>query len=434
MEEEEAPVGGKPRLKHANREQVQFVATCWEDLLPSNHQARVVWEFVRKLDITPILSGAKAVEGQPGANRIDPRILLSLWLYATLRGIGSARELNRRCGEQGEVPFRWICGGVSVNYHTLSDFRTQHVEYLDRLLTNSVATLMHEGLVDLERVAQDGMRVRACAGSNSFRRKATLEECLREAEAQVAALKKELEGDQAAASRRQQAAQQRAAEERMERIKAALDQMAEVEQKKKASEKEKARVSTTDADARVMKMAEGGFRPAYNAQLATDTKTQIITGVDITNNGGDRGELVRMVEQHQQRYGQVPAECLVDGGYTSNEDIDEVSSDPDDENSTGTTVYAPPRKMRNGGDPYQRREKESKVVGDWRERMGTDEAKEIYKQRAATAECVNAIARNRGLQQFRVRGLAKVRAVLLLYALAHNLIRTATLRAQAFGV
>jgi transposase len=431
MEEDQSPLSGKARLKHAKRQQVQFVAACWDDLLPSDHQARIVWEFVQGLDLSPILCQVKAVEGAVGASRIDPRILLTLWLYATLRGIGSARELARRCGECGEVPFRWICGGVNVNYHTLSDFRTEQVEYLDSLLTHSVATLMYEGLVDLERVAQDGMRVRASAGSNSFHRKASLEDCLREAEAHLAVLRKELEGDQATASRRQQAAQQRAAEDRVGRIKAALAQMPEVEEKKKPKEKDKARVSTTDADARVMKMPGGGFRPAYNAQLATDTKSQIITGVDVTNNGGDRGELAKMVEQHQDRYDQVPNEYLADGGYASNDDIDKVSPDPDDEDNAGTTVYVPPRDMKNGSDPHQRRADESQAVGDWRERMGTDEAKEIYKDRAATAECVNAIARNRGLQQFTVRGQVKVRAVLLWYALAHNLIRAVTLRAMA---
>ena len=207
--------------------------------------------------------------------------------------------------------------------------------------------------------------------------------------------------------------------------------MPDVEAKKKTAEKEKARVSTTDADARVMKMACGGFRPAYNAQLATDTKTQIITGVDITNNGGDRGEMAKMIDQHRERYAQIPQDYLVDGGFSSREDIATVSPDQDDNDSPGTIVYAPVRKTKNGGDPHQRKPREPSSVGAWRERMATDEAKEIYKDRAATAECVNAIARNRGLQQFNVRGLSQVRAVLLWYALAHNLIRAAALRADA---
>jgi transposase len=416
------------RFKCANRRQREWRDACWDDFVPEDHPVRGVWQFVEGLDLSPIIATYKTVAGVPGANPIDVRILMTLWLYATLRGIGSARELARRCGEEGEIPFQWICGGVTVNHHTLSTFRTTHVEFLDRLLTNGVAVLLHEGLVDMQRVAQDGMRVRASAGSSSFRRRESLEKYRQEAEAQIAALKAELENDTTSASRRQQAAKERAAAERQARIEAALKQLPEIEAKKKADEKQKARASTTDADARVMKMANGGFRPAYNAQFATDTKTQIITGVDVTNNGGDRGEMGRMIHQLQERYGQVPEEYLVDGGFSSKDDVDQVSRNPDQEDSTGTTVYAPLRKCPTGDSPHARREKESRVVGDWRERMGTEAAKEIYKERAATAECVNAITRNRGLQQFCVRGLRKVKAILLWYALAHNVVRAMALR------
>ena len=359
---------------------------------------------------------------------------MALWLYATLRAIGSARELNRACGDEGEIPFQWICGGVTVNYHSLSTFRTRYGDVLNGLLTKSVALLLHEGLVDMERVAQDGMRVRASAGSSSFRRRESLEKCLEEAEVQVSTLQAELENDTTSSSRRQQASKERAAAERKARIEAALKQLPEIEAKKKAEEKQKARASTTDADARVMKMADGGFHPAYNAQFATDTKTQVITGVDVTNNGGDRGEMGKMISQLEERYAKVPEEYLVDGGFSSKEDVEQVSRDPDDDDSRGTTVYAPLRKCPTGEDPHTRRDKEPPAVGDWRERMGTEEAKEIYKDRAATAECVNAIARNRGLQQFRVRGLIKVKAILLWYALAHNFIRIWALRGQPLAI
>jgi transposase len=416
------------RFKCANRRQREWRDACWDDFVPEDHPVRGEWQFVEGLDLSPIIATYKTVAGVPGANPIDVRILMTLWLYATLRGIGSARELARRCGEDGEIPFQWICGGVTVNHHTLSTFRTTHVEFLDRLLTNGVAVLLHEGLVDMQRVAQDGMRVRASAGSSSFRRRESLEKYRQEAEAQIAALKAELENDTTSASRRQQAAKERAAAERQARIEAALKQLPEIEAKKKADEKQKARASTTDADARVMKMANGGFRPAYNAQFATDTKTQIITGVDVTNNGGDRGEMGRMIHQLQERYGQVPEEYLVDGGFSSKDDVDQVSRNPDQEDSTGTTVYAPLRKCPTGDSPHARREKESRGVGDWRERMGTEAAKEIYKERAATAECVNAITRNRSLRQFCVRGLRKVKAILLWYALAHNVVRAMALR------
>jgi transposase len=418
---------GTPRVKRPRRDQIEFRACCWNDLLPEDHQARIVWDYVKSLDLSPLYERIKAVERRAGQSAIDPRILFALWLYATLRGIGSARELDRRCDpQQGEVPFQWICGGVSVNYHTLADFRTAHVELLDQTLTTSVAVLMQEGLVTLDRVAQDGMKVRANAGAASFRRRGTLEEHLAQAQEQIDALKAELEADPAAANRRQQAARERAARERAERLQRALEQLPEVEAKKKSSEKEKARVSTTDPEARVMKMADGGYRPAYNVQLGTDTATQIISGVDVSNSGGDQGKMAPMVDQHEERYDETPDEMLVDGGFAKKDDITRVSP-PEGK----TTVYAPVQKSKKDDlDPHTPRDNDSPAVAEWRTRMATDQAKEVYRERASTAECVNAIARNRGLQQFRVRGSPKVKAVILWYVLAHNLMRAVALRAQ----
>lgn len=415
---------GTPRLRAANRQQIEFRACCWNDLLPEDHQARIVWQYVLGLDLSPLLRRIKSVEHRPGHPPIDPRIMLALWLYATLRGVGAARELARRC--ETDLPFQWICGGVSVNYHTLADFRTQHVEFLDGLLTSSVALLMQQELVTLDRVAQDGMRVRASAGAASFRREPTLQEHLAEAQAQVEALKAELESDPGAASKRQQAARQRAARERLQRLQKALEQLPDVEAKKPAGKKDQARVSTTDAEARVMKMANGGFNPAYNVELATETATQIITGVSVTNSGSDRDQMAPMIQQHETRYGETPKEMLVDGGFVKKEDIVAVS-----EPQGNTTVYAPvpaPRKAE--VDRHEPKADDAPAVAAWRQRMATPKAQEIYKDRAATAECVNAIARNRGLQQFRVRGSPKVLAVVLWYALAHNLMRTVALCAE----
>lgn len=424
---DEEGCSGAPRMNRPERDQIQFRACCWNDLLPDDHPARIVWQYVESLDLSPLYQRIKAVQRRPGHPAIDPQILMGLWLYATLRGVGSARELARRChAEHGELAFQWICGGVSVNHHTLSDFRVQHGEFLDQTLTHSVALLVHEELVTLDRVAQDGMKVRASAGAASFRRRPTLEEHLEEARKQVETLKKELEGDPAAANRRQQAARERAARERTERLQRALEQMPQVEAKKDKKDKDKARVSTTDPDARVMKMADGGYRPAYNVQLATDTETQIITGVDVSNSGGDQGKMAPMVQQHQERYGQTPDEILVDGGFAKKDDITQVSSP-----EGSTTVYAPVQKSKKDDlDPHTPRETDSPAVAEWRKRMATPEAHEIYKERAATAECVNAIARNRGLQQFCVRGSPKVRAVMLWYVLAHNLMRAVALRAH----
>jgi transposase len=423
--EERPPRVGPKRLRHAVRNQVEFRQCALDELLPEEHEARIVWAYVESLDLSELHQRIQAVEGGPGQAPADPRILLALWLYATLRGVGSARELNRLCEQH--VAYRWICGGVSMNYHTLSDFRTQHVELLDRLLTESVASLMAEGLVTLDRVAQDGMKVRASAGAASFRRQPTLEEALAEAEEQLRQLKTEMDADPAASKTRGQAARLRAAEERAARIRAALEQLPKIAEGKKAKDRDKARASTTDADARVMKMGDGGFRPAVNVQLAAATGSQIITGVDVTNSGGDQGQMAPMVEQHQERYDEKPKEALVDGGFVKKADIDQVSPP-----QGGTLVYAPVMESKDPQrDPHTPRDDDSPAVAEWRKRMATDEAKTIYRQRASTAECVNALARNRGLQRFLVRGLRKIKAVVLLYVLAHNLMRAVALRAAA---
>src|SRR5712692_8606074 len=415
----------EPRLQRPNRAQLEWRAVDLEGLLPADHRAGIVWEFVEGLDLTPLYAAIKAVEGHAGRPPIDPAILMALWLYATVEGVGSARALARLC--EAHDAYRWLCGGVSVNYHTLADFRVQPVEELDRLLTTSVATLMAAGLVTVTRVAQDGVRVRASAGAASFRRRPRLEECVAEAEAQVEALRHEVHDDPGATTRRQAAARQRAADERQQRVAKALEQLPEVEAKKKATERERARASTTDPEARVMKMADGGFRPAFNGQFATDTAAQVIVGVDATNVGSDRAQLAPMTEQLQKRYGQAPAEILVDGGFVNHDDIVAVARP-----EVGCTVYAPVSAPRDPTrDPYQPCAGDPEAIAQWRQRMGTEAAKTIYRERAATSECVNAIARNRGLQRFLVRGVARVRAVLLWFALAHNLMRAAALRQAA---
>jgi transposase len=400
---------------------------CWrpvdlEGLLPEDHRARIVWAYVEGLDLTPLYQPIQAVEGEAGRPATDPKILLALWLYATLEGIGSARALDRLCREH--IAYQWLCGGVPMNYHTLADFRTAHVAFLDTLLTRSVATLLAEGLVELTRVAQDGVRVRASAGAASFRRRQTLEACLAEAEAQVQALRAELDADPAATTRRQQKARERAARERQARVAQALAQLPALEAKKKPDERTKARASTTDPEARVMKMADGGFRPAYNLQFATDTSTQVIVGVEATNAGTDHGQLAPMVDQIEARHEQAPGATLVDGGFATKEAIEAVSD--------RTTVYAPVQQPKDPTrDPHAPLPTDTPALAAWRERMGTPEAQAVYKDRAATAECVNAQARNRGLRQLPVRGLAKVRVIALWYALAHNLMRAFALGALA---
>ena len=418
---------GVPRLRTAERQQVVWEPRALDELLPAEHRARMVWAFVQRLDLSAWLGAIKAVVGQAGQPATDPRLLLAVWLYATSEGLGAARAVARRC--ESDLAYRWILGGVTVNYHTLSDFRRQHEAALDALLTESLAVLMAEGLLELERVAQDGLRVRASAGAASFRRAPTLREHLAAAREQVQRLKRELDGDER--TPRQRAAQERAARERQARIERALEQLPQVQAvKRSADERDRARVSTTDPEARVMKMADGGYRPAYNVQFGTETAGQFVVAVEVGNCGSDMGQLPPVLEQVGRRCGQVPAAWLVDGGFTAVASIEQADT-------CGVLVYGPVQQPRDPGrDPHRPRPGDSAAVAAWRVRMGTDAAKEVYKERAATAECVNALARLRGLGRFWVRGLRAVRCVALLVALTHNLLRRDSLlqaRAAAAG-
>jgi transposase len=408
-----------PRLRMVDRRQV-IPAMPLEDLLDSDHQARLVWDFCSRLDLAPLYDAVRSRQGGPGHPAIDPRICVALWLYATLEGVGSARALAWLCSHHHA--FRWLAGGVSVNHHTLSDFRTGHLDFLDGLLTRSVAVLREQGLVDLNRVAIDGMRVRANAGAASFRRKQTLEEHLEEARDQVARLKEEMDDDPAAGSRQQAAAKERAARERQERLQEALKRLPELEAKKKPDERHKTRASTTDPEATVMKMADGGFRPAMNVQYAAVVGSGVIVAVSVITTGSDMGQITPALDQIEERFGQRPREVLADGGFAKHEDIEAGQQ-------SGTTVYAPvPEPKDEKRDRYEPLPSDSEEVAAWRKRMKTQEAKAIYKGRAETIELANAQARNHGLVRLLVRGAKKALAVALWQAIAHNVRRWFSLR------
>jgi transposase len=424
----------RARVILPNREQLELRPMDLESLLPEGHRARLVWAWVERQDLGGMYAAIKVREGGVGRSAIAPEILLGLWLYATLEGVGSARQLSRLVLEHDA--YRWISGGVQVNHHSLSDFRVAHGAALDELLSTSLAALMSAGAVKLQRVAQDGVRVRASAGAASFRRKATLQDNLEQARARVRELKAELDADPAQDSRRKVAAQQRARHEMQQRLQQALDRLPELEAiKRRNGSKSEARASSTDAEATVMKMADGGFRPAYNTQFASDCDSLVIVGVEVSTSGSDMGQLAPMVEQVEQRLGEVAPQWLVDGGFPAHEQIDAVADK--------TELYAPvpePRAKKDedgneiAQDKHQRKADDSSAVAKWRERMASDEAKALYKLRAATAECVNAQARNRGLQRMPVRGRAKVRCIALLFALAHNLMRTVALVPELLGL
>lgn len=419
-----------PRLREPQRDQIELRVVDLNGLLPLDHPARAVWAFVEQLDLSPLLDAIKAREGEPGHPPANPQIPMALWLYATIDAVGSARALARLC--QTHVAYQWICGGVSMNYHTLSDFRVAHVSLLDRLLAEGVTALVSEGLVQLQRLAQDGVRVRASAGAASYRRRPRLEKLLKEAESRVAMLRAELETDPAASTARQRAARQRAAQEQMERTTAALERMKQLEaerarraktHKKDTQKQKEPRASTTDAEARVMKMADGGYRPAYNGQFASDPETQVIVAVDIDTTGSDHGLIGPMQDQIGETYGQTPKQYLVDGGFTKLEDIERA-------HEKGIEVFAPPPNNKHETDPFAPRKDDGPGSAEWRKRMSSEDGKAVYRHRAK-AECVNADLRNRGIQRLLLRGREKVRAVLLWFALAHNLMRAVALRGAA---
>lgn len=444
-----AKATGAPRVMTPQRNQVELRAVDLEALLGPDHAARTVWAFVQSMDLAPLYARIKSVAGRGGAPAIDPAILVALWLWATIDGVGSAREVDRLC--ERDDAYRWICGGVGVNYHSLADFRTEHEAWLDAQLTRSIASLLDRRLVTLNAVAQDGLRVRAHAKASSFRRREKLAALQAQAQAQVHALKRELTEDAGASTRRKQAAVERAAREREQRLAAALATMDKLQRKpapqakttkpskrrgRKGDDKSddapaakhgpdakaQPRVSTTDADARVMKMADGGFRPAFNAQLAVDADTQLIAAVAISNSGSDMGQMSPMHQDIQQRYGLTPDHWLADGGFTKLQAIDELTA-------RGTQPVVPPPRSRNPNvDPFEPKATDTPAQAQWRDFMRSDFAKALYIQRGATVECANAQLRRRGLSRFNVCGLVKARAVLLWHALAHNLMRMRSLQ------
>ncbi|MCA1837469.1 MAG: IS1182 family transposase [Actinobacteria bacterium] len=414
------------RLRRAVRGQVEWMTCDLEAMVPEEHPARAIWELLESLDLSAFYTKIKAVLDRPGRPGADPKVLLSLWLLATVENVGSARRLANLCEQH--VAYRWLRGGVAVNYHGLSDFRVAHQEALDQLLTQIVACLMRSGAVDLKRVAQDGMRVRASAGASSYRRKESLEECLREAEARVKELAVERDRPGSGASNREQRARERGAEERLARVKKALAYLPQAETVKEKQKRRltkgrrekvrEARVSTTDPEASVMKMPDGGFRPAYNVELVTDSGHGIIVGIAVTAKGTDAGQAAPLEDQVSRRTGQHPADYLIDGGFNSRADITHLAQH-------GVTVYMPVREPRNKpeSERYQPGQGDTPEVKAWRQRMATEEAKKIYRGRAATAEWANAQVRWHGLSRFTVRGLANATTFMLLVVVAHNLLR-----------
>ena len=401
---------------------MRFVPMDLEGMLAGDHQARAVWAFVEGLDLSDFHARIESREGSAGRPAIDPRILLGLWMLATADGIGAAREIERLCTQH--IAYQWMCGGVNVNHHTLSDFRNLSSDQLNGVLTQTVAVLIDQGLVEMKRVAQDGMKVRASAGASSFRTRKRLKELKKIVKEQVEALAKEIEDDAGAGARRDQSTRKREAERRQKRIGKALEEMKEAEKRKQSNngkKKTKARVSTTDPTARLMRMADGGFRPAYNVHLATATDSRVVVAVEVNGDNTDLQTMVPLAKQIEERFEARPSEWLADGGCSSLGNINQMSD-------RGCKVFSPLRPRRNAKHkPHEPRPTDTEAVREWRKRMSSDSGKEIYKERGSTAEWTNAQFRGHGLGQFLVRGVEKALAVVLMYAITNNMGRSIAL-------
>lgn len=417
-----APMRGRPRMREPVRDQMELRAMDIDSLIGADHPARVIWGYVERLDLRELEDAIKAREDAAGQPAISPRLLLALWLLATSQGIGSARALSQLI--EHHDAYRWMAGGIWVNHHTLSDFRVGQEALLDRLLMENIAVLSASGVIDVSCLTQDGVRVRASAGAASYRRRDALEKHVAAARELVERLKREVDENSDASNQRVRAAKERAARERLERIEAAVNTLKEVETQReerkqttgKTTEKHKeARASTTDPQARVMKMADGGFRPAWNVQVVSAAGEQIVVDVRPLASGSDRGLMRPAIEAVGKRLGRSPRRHLVDGGFTSAHDIEWAHSEK-------IEVYCPPTRSKHGNDPFMPRRDDGPGVLGWRQRMASPEGRAIYRERSV-CECIHARWRNWNLIRVHVRGIVKVRVVMLWHALANNILQ-----------
>lgn len=405
--------GGAPRIAEPQRVQGEIRFEVPDNMVPASHPARLLWIVLGTLDLTAFGAKCEAVEGKAGRSLKSPRMMLTLWLYAISKGIGSAREIARLV--KTDVAYRWIVGDLEVGHHKLSVFRVGYGEALNTLMTDVLASLMEKGLLVLDLVAQDGTRTRAAATAPSFRTYGSLLHCREQASLHLKAVLASA-GDPEH-TRAQQARREAAARDFQERVDAAIATAAELQKQRKPSEKP-ARVSTTDAEARTMKMGDGGFRPAFNVQYAVAGSElggpRTVVGVQVTNIGSDMGSLTPMAEQIEARTGELPRVMLADGGHAKNEDIVSMKA-------KGIDVLVPPPDSAKSIEQLKLDGAAPELIA-WRERMETPEAKELYRARAGLAELTNAHQKSHhGITQFLVKGIAKVTSVVLLSAIASNL-------------
>ena len=472
------------RLKPINRQQMMLRPIEVDRLVPEDHEVRAIWEFVGRLDLSRYYEAIEVVEGEAGRPALNPHLMISLWIYAYSKGVGSAREISRLC--EYDPAYQWMTGLESVNYHTLSDFRVKHKEGLGELFTQILGIMSAEGLISLERVMHDGTKIKACASSDTFRRENRVRAHLEAARQQVAEMGDPRTTEEV--SPRVAKARQRAVQEKRERLEKALEELEKVRALKSSQEEKKeARVSLSDPEARVMKQSDGGYAPSYNVQISTDAKEKVIVGIGVSQSGSDYEELVPAVDRVELQMGKEPGQVVVDGGFTSRDNILAMSEREVDligSMGTGTSQSAGQMKRRgvdpsfypeafhydgisdtytcpagkilraNGEEkrpgrtnykyracatdcqrcPFQQkccpkngprsivRGVDAPEVAAFIAKMETDEGKKIYRQRGPVAEFPNAWIKDKiGLRQFRLRGLVKVGMEVLWAALTYNI-------------
>lgn len=411
-------VKGAPRIVEPQRAQGEMRFEIPDDLVPPFHPARILWTVLGTLDLAAFGEACESVEGKAGRSLKSPRMLLTLWLYAIVNRVGSAREIARLVKE--DVAYRWIVGDLEVGHHKLSGFRVGYGEALNTLMTNVLASLLEKGLLSLDLVADDGTRTRASATAPSFRTYGSLLECRQQAALHLKAVL--ASADDPTYTQAQHARREACARDFKERVDAAIVTVVELQKQRKPSDKKPARASTTDAEARVMKMADGGFRPAFNVQYAVAGSEmggpRTIVGMQVTNVGSDMGSLMPMAEQIKMRTGELPKVVLADGGHAKGEDIIAMKT-------SGIDILVPVADNAKTIEQLRSENAAPEIIA-WRERMETSEAKEMYRARASLCELSNAHQKtHHGITQFLVKGIDKVTCVVLMSVIASNIMQHA---------
>jgi transposase len=477
---------GEAKLRTVNRAQKTMAVIDVEELIGPDHKARAIWELAGGLDLSRFSEPIRSMEGKAGAPAWDPRLLVSIWVYAYSEGISSAREIERLMSY--EPGLQWLTGLEGINHHTLSDFRVEHRQALDEMFAQLLGLLEAAGLLSLERVMHDGTKIRAQAGADSFRREPTVQEHLERARRLI-----EQMGDPREDRQGREAAQQRLARERQQRLEQALEQLEQIRaHKETAEQREQARVSLSEPEARIMKHGDQALAPSYNVQLSTDSLQKIIVGVDLTQSSSDGEGLVPAMQEVARNLGRPPAQAVVDGGFTNRDSIvalsevgiDLIGSLPDPEERSRAAMkamgidpaFAPQQfrreaatntlqcpagqrlvylgQSRKRGNVYRQYraptgvcaqcafqprccpknpvggrtvsvlEAEDARVAAFRRKMQTPEARQIYRQRGEIAEFPNAWIKDKlGLRKFRVRGLGKARMEAVWACFTYNILQ-----------